>query len=117
MDNLDIALAKFEQVVNQAQNVAGAEAKYTIAEIHFTRGDYERSQETIFEMVNQFANYETWVGKSFLLLAQNYVKQDDMFQAKLTLQNVMENYTGEIQKQAQTELKRIEKFEAFSKAD
>jgi TolA-binding protein len=117
MDNLDIALAKFQQVVNQAQNVAGAEAKYAIAEIHHNRDDYEKSQETIFELVNQFANYENWVGKSFLLLAENYVKQEDFFQAKLTLQNVIENYDGEIQKKAQAELKRVEKFEAFSNAD
>lgn len=117
MDNLDIALSKFQQVVNQAQNVVGAEAKYTIAEIHHQRSDYEKSQETIFEMVNQFANYETWVGKSFLLLAENYVRQEDFFQAKLTLQNVIENYDGKIQKQAQAELKRIEKFEAFSNAE
>lgn len=117
MDNMDIALSKFQQVVNQAQNVVGAEAKFTIAEIHHNRSDYEKSQETIFEMVNQFANYENWVGESFLLLAENYVKQEDFFQAKLTLQNVIENYDGEIQKEAQAELKRIEKFEAFSNAE
>ena len=117
MDNLDIALAKFQQTANQAQNVVGAEAKYSIALIHHQRSDFEKSQETIFEMVNQFANYENWVGKSFLLLAKNYVEQDDLFQAKLTLQNVVDNYKDEIQKQAQSELKKIEKFEAFSKAE
>ena len=77
----------------------------------------EVRSETIFEMVNQFANYEKWVGKSFLLLAKNYVEQDDLFQAKLTLQNVVDNYQDEIQKQAQAELKKIEKFEAFSNAE
>lgn len=117
MDNLDIALAKFQQTANQAQNVVGAEAKYSIALIHHQQSSLDKCQETIFEMVNQFANYEKWVGKSFLLLAKNYVEQDDLFQAKLTLQNVIENYQGDIQKQAQAELKRIEKFEAFSNAE
>ncbi len=117
MDNLDIAISKFQQTANQAQNVVGAEAKYSIALIHHQQSSLDKCQETIFEMVNQFANYEKWVGKSFLLLAKNYVEQDDLFQAKLTLQNVIENYDGEIQKQAQAELKRIEKFEAFSNAE
>ncbi len=117
MDNLDIAVAKFQQTANQAQNVVGAEAKYSIALIHHQRSDFEKSQETIFELVNQFANYENWVAKSFLLLAKNYVEQEDLFQAKLTLQNVVDNYHGEIQKQAQAELQRIEKFEAFSNAE
>jgi tetratricopeptide (TPR) repeat protein len=117
MGNLDIAVSKFQQTANQAKNVIGAESKYNIALIYHQISDYEKAQETIFEMLNQFANYEHWVGKSFLLLAKNYVEQDDLFQAKLTLQNVVENYNAEIQKQAQSELNRIEKFESFSNAE
>jgi TolA-binding protein len=39
-------------------------------------------------------NYDYWVAKTFILLADNYVKLKDNFQAKATLQSIIENYKG-----------------------
>jgi len=117
INDLDLAMIRFRETVAQAQNRVGAEAKYNIAVIYFQQYDFEKTQNTIFELINEFANYPSWVGRSFLLLADNYVKQEDYFQAKLTLQNVLENYEGEIKKLAQQKLKQIEEFEAFSNAE
>jgi hypothetical protein len=35
------------------------------------------------------------VAKSFILLADNYVALKDIFQAKSTLQSIIENYEGD----------------------
>lgn len=117
MGNQSLALSKFQETAINSPNAVGAEAKFNVALIHHQKDDFKPCQETIFELVNKFANYETWVGKSFLLLADNYMKQDDHFQAKLTLQNVVENYSGDVKKEAEAKLRQVEKFEAFSKAE
>ncbi|MBL4586092.1 MAG: tetratricopeptide repeat protein, partial [Flavobacteriales bacterium] len=117
MNDPDLAMIRFRETVAQAQNRIGAEAKYNMAVIYFQQDYFKKTQNTIFELINEFANYPSWVGRSFLLLADNYVKQEDYFQAKLTLQNVLENYEGKIQKLAQQKLKQIEEFEAFSNAE
>jgi hypothetical protein len=52
------------------------------------------------------------------LLADNYVKLDDNFQAKATLQSVIESYDGkdELKALAQEKLKAITDSEAAEKA-
>jgi hypothetical protein len=40
-------------------------------------------------------NYDYWLAKSFILLADNYVKLKDNFQAKATLQSVLDNYKAD----------------------
>lgn len=117
MGNDELALAKFHETVANSPTIFGAEAMFHIAQIHFQNSNYAKSKETIFEMVDRFVSHGSWVGKSFLLLADNYVKEDDYFQAKLTLQNVVENYSGEIRNEAEAKMKQVEKFEAFSKAE
>ena len=39
-------------------------------------------------------SHDYWVAKSFILLADNYVAMKDTFQAKSTLQSVIDNYEG-----------------------
>src|SRR6202000_1506703 len=56
---------------------------------------YKASQKTCFEMNTDFSNYEYWVAKAFILLADNYVKLKDNFQAKATLQSIIDNYKGD----------------------
>jgi hypothetical protein len=61
----------------------------------------------VFEMVNIFPNYKVWIAKAFILLADSYEKQGDLFQAKLTLQNVVDNYLGVLKDDAQKKLDAI----------
>ena len=103
-NNIRMAEERFKQTLLGSNNKVGAEALYNLAYIHYTRDSFELSQNLIFEMVNIFPNYGEWISKSFLLLADNYVKQGDVFQAKLTLQNLIDNYEGELKKEAQRKL-------------
>jgi outer membrane protein assembly factor BamD (BamD/ComL family) len=36
--------------------------------------------------------YQYWTGKSFLLLGKTYIDKDDAFQAKATIQSVIDGY-------------------------
>ena len=44
------------------------------------------------EFNNQFNNYDYWLGKTFILLSDYYLKKGDKFQAKATLNSVIEQF-------------------------
>ncbi len=90
----------------------GAEAYYYLALINYTIGKYQESEKLIFELLNNLPSYEYWVAKSFLLLADNYVATGSFYQAKHTLKNLIDNYSGvDIVMEAQKKLDEIIEME------
>lgn len=47
-----------------------------------------------FDLAKDMPNYDYWVAKTYILLADNYVRLKDNFQAKATLQSIIDNYKG-----------------------
>ncbi len=104
---------EFLNTLNTARDEHGAEAQYLLGYIFFQEKDYQQSIESLIELNNNFNVYEDWVGKSYLLLADNYVALEDLFQARGTLRSVIENFPLEyIRKQAQEKLNEIEQLES-----
>jgi TolA-binding protein len=89
------AVTEFNYTVTNTKTVAAAEAKYNVANIQYLKGNYKASQKTCFDLVKELPNYDYWVAKTYLLLADNYVGLKDDFQAKATLQSIIENYKGD----------------------
>ena len=73
----------------------GAEAKYQLALINFQKNHLDESENLIYQLPEQYADYDYWIAKGFILLADIYVARDDNFQAGQTLQSVIDNYLGE----------------------
>ena len=86
------AVKEFTHVASNTQTIAGAEAKYNLANLQYLKGDYKTSQKTAFDLINNMPSYDYWVAKSFILLADNYLALKDVFQAKSTLQSILDNY-------------------------
>ena len=89
------AAKEFEYTVANTKTIAAAEAKYNIARIQYLKHHYKESQKTCFELVKDLPNYDYWVSKTFILLADDYVGLKDNFQAKATLQSIIDNYKGD----------------------
>ncbi len=89
------AVKEFDYTVANTKTIAAAEAKYNVANIEYLKGHYKSSQKTCFELIKDLPNYDYWVTKTFVLLADNYVALKDNFQAKATLQSVIDNYKGD----------------------
>jgi TolA-binding protein len=89
------AIKEFTFTVANTKTIAAAEAKYNIARIEYLKGHYKTSQKTCFDLVKELPNYDYWVTKTFILLADNYVALKDNFQARATLQSVIDNYKGD----------------------
>lgn len=115
----DSAWADFNFLLKEnKEKVYGAEANYNIALIQFLRKEYKASSKTIFELNDNFSKYEYWTAKGFILLADIYVVQKDYFQAKATLQSVIDEYSkDDLKIIALEKLKKIEDDEAKGKLE
>ena len=77
----------------------GAEAKYQLALIRFNKNQLGAAENLIYEIPDQYPDYDYWIAKGFILLADIYVERDNIFQAEQTLLSVIENYPGDDLKQ------------------
>ncbi len=108
----ETAKDEFLNTLNTAQDEFGAEAKYLLAQIFFLEKNYKQSYETLLSLNKDFSSYDEWVGKSFLLIADNFAAQEDYFQAKATLQSLIDHFPLEhVKTQAQLKLKEVEAAE------
>ncbi|MES2278972.1 MAG: tetratricopeptide repeat protein [Bacteroidota bacterium] len=103
------AINEFDYTVANTKTIAAAEAKYNLARVEYLKGKYKASQKTCFELTKEMPNYDYWVAKTYILLADNYVGLKDNFQAKATYQSIIEHYQGddEILPEAKAKLEKI----------
>ncbi|WP_192349568.1 tetratricopeptide repeat protein [Algoriphagus sp. Y33] len=95
-------------LVNDYKTEQGAEGLYLLAFALQEKGEVTESNELIFDQSGPFVNYDYWYGRIFLLLADNYVKSGEEFQAKATLESIVENSTNaEIKEMAQSKLQTL----------
>lgn len=85
------ARKEFGALTKQSSEAA-AEARYQIAFIEYKLGNFKSSQNKCYEIANDMPSYDFWIGKSFLLVAENFLALKDTFQAKATLQSLIDNY-------------------------
>ena len=95
-------------LVNEYKTVQGAEGLYWLAFSMQEKGDIAQSNETIFDFSGPFVDFDYWYGRMFLLLADNYINSGEDFQAKATLESIVEKSTNEeIKSMAQTKLQTL----------
>jgi tetratricopeptide (TPR) repeat protein len=85
----DEAVDYFLRTLNAAKDRNAAEAQYNIAEIQYKEKKYKQSLETLYDLTKTF-QYEDLLGRSFLLIADNSVAMGEIFQAKATLNSLIE---------------------------
>jgi TolA-binding protein len=91
----DEALPILNKVAAAAVSEKAAECKYYACKILFEKEQYKASLDSCLKLKSRFANYELWVVKTFILMADNYAALDNQFQAKATLESIVANYTGD----------------------
>jgi predicted negative regulator of RcsB-dependent stress response len=91
----DSAWSHVQYVMKETKNAWAAECKFYNAQIFSHRKDFKNARKQIFELSDNYSSYEYWVAKGFILLAEVYLAEKDLFQAKATLQSLIDNYEGE----------------------
>jgi TolA-binding protein len=117
----DTAKDEFISTLNSAQDEYGAEAKYLLGELFYLKKEHKQCYETLVSLNTDFASYKEWVGKSYLLLSDNFIAMNDPFNAKAVLKSLIDNFPLEnikaiakdrLNKLDQADLKKIEKAKA-----
>lgn len=94
-DDLSQAKTAFQSTILLSQDIEGAEAKFLLASIEYQQGNEELASELIVELASEYPAFEYWKARGFILLADIYAKQGNIFQAKQTLQSIIQHYPGE----------------------
>lgn len=104
------AIKQLNYAAGKTQTITAAEAKYLLAHLLYLKKDYKTSQKTAFELINKMPSYDYWVAKSFILLADNYIALKDNFQAKSTLQSILDNYGNKEDDVLRTAKEKLDKL-------
>jgi len=84
----------FEKVVELSAYDEGAEAKYHLAYLTYLDDSLVVAEKMIFELSENYSS-DYFIVKAFILLADIYVLQENDFQAKATLESIIDNHEGE----------------------
>ena len=106
-------------VVKESSTEEGAEAQYYRCKVYFNQGKLEEARTAVFGLSEDYASYEYWVVKGFVLLSDIYVAEEDYFQARATLQGVQDAYDGDqaILDEIAEKLKALDALEKKSEED
>ena len=104
------ALNAFTMAASMSKTITGAEAKYLVAEQQLKAKQYDKAIASAFDISNTFASYDYWVAKGFILMADAYAGKGDDFQAKSTLESVIDNYDNDGDDVLQEAKSRLEKL-------
>lgn len=99
--------------LSYAKNILGAEAKFLLAEVYNLQAEYGKSDTTIFRLVDQVPSFPYWIAKGFILLADNFYAKEDVYNARITYQSVIDNSdNAELVAKAKQKLNELEQNEA-----
>ena len=86
--------SSFEKVIELSTYDEGAEAKYYLAYLTYLDDSLALAEKIIFELSQEY-NSDYFIAKGFVLLADIYVAKENDFQAKATLESIIENHKGQ----------------------
>jgi len=91
-NKLEQALDEFILIAKNCKSKEEAEAKYLIIDIYFKQNKFDASEKEVYDFVKKNTPHQYWLAKSFLILADIYIAKNDNFQAKATLESIIDNY-------------------------
>ena len=109
LEKRDLAQQAYEKVEALARGERKAEALYYKAMFKNEAGNHKESNQIVQEITKNYSNYRKFSLQSLVLMADNFYRLDDAYQANYILENVVEK-TGdfpEVQQKAQELLQEI----------
>ena len=111
MQQFELALLVLDSATQTTKGIQGAEAKFHKCEILYLLGNHELCENEIMDLVKQKPSYDYWLARGIILLGDNFVAVKDYFNAKHSLQSIIDNYDGtskvELVKMAQEKIDKI----------
>lgn len=102
----------FEKVISGNISQINAEAGFQIATNTFLIGNLAEAETAAMEVIEKSGSNDFWVTRSYILLSDIFLMQKDYFNAKATLQSIIENCKILVLKdEAAVKLKKVESEE------
>ncbi len=93
--NFAVAKQKFDEIARYNKGAMGAEARYLVAEILYNQGALEPARRSCYRVDDETPTQEYWRVKAFILIADIYAKENELFQATSTLQSIVDNFDSD----------------------
>ena len=90
-NDCDAAIKTFKSLSLINKSVWGAEARYELANCHFRLNHLDAAEKSALSVIKETSSYDYWVTKSYILLGDIFMKQNDYFNAKATYESVYKN--------------------------
>lgn len=87
-----LAKPDLQILAREVQSKEGAEARFLLAELLYRTKKTGEAEKIINEFIEMNSPHYYWLGKSFILLSDVYIVKKDVFQARYTLQSIIDNY-------------------------
>ncbi len=104
-NDCNAAIVSFKSAAAINKTAWGAEARYEMANCQFTLNNISAAEKAAMSVIKETGSYDDWVTRSYILLGDIFMKQQDYFNAKATYESVAKNSTiAELKNEAQQKL-------------
>ena len=89
------AIEDLRVLAKDTRSVFGAEAKYQLAQLYYNIKQYENAEKEVLDYINVSTPHSYWLARSFVLLADVYMKAERYIEAKQYLISLRQSYQAE----------------------
>lgn len=93
--NYSTAAENFREVITLSKNELAAESRFQMAYIAYIERDLSQAKILIDLIYKEGGGYEYWLARTVLLQSDIYAEQGDIFNAKATLEGLIDGYKGD----------------------
>lgn len=93
--NRELAGKDLEILAKDTRHTYGAEAKYRLAEMHYTAKNYTEAEKVLLNYIEVSTPHTYWLARSFVLLSDVYMQTGREIEAKQYLLSLKQNYTAD----------------------
>ena len=87
------AISSFKSAAAINKTAWGAEARFEIGNCYFATANYPAAEKAAMAVIKETSSYDFWVTRSYILIGDIFMQQQDFFNAKATYQSVAQNST------------------------
>lgn len=101
-----------DQLRQESSDEVGAEAAYLYSDILAQEKNHLASNQSIFELLNEFASYASWTDRGYLLLIDNYIALNELLQAEATANSIIDkSENDDLKIKAASKLEQVKTLE------
>ena len=86
------AIEDLRILAQDTRHIYGAEAKYQLAQIYYNIKQYDNAEKEVLDYINVSTPHSYWLARSFVLLADVYMKNEKYIEAKQYLVSLKQSY-------------------------